>query len=216
MAILVVGGAGYIGSHTVRFLEDAGRDVWVLDNLCKGHARSVREDRLIRGDLMNPADLEAALTRLLGSESFDAVIHAAAVSDFGVEAVMAGGVEHPPGAAKLDSATPPTIRLRRHPKLVGRLHALSCNLALTVVAFKLTVGADAAEVEAAVKSLLERAGADLVVHNDLEARDQAGRFPATVYGPGFTTVAQCPDRGQIGEELERYLQRASATPAAPR
>lgn len=155
------------------------------------------------------ADLESALARLLASESFDAVIHAAAVSDFGVETVVAGGVEHPPGAAKLDSSTPPVIRLRRHPKLVERLQALSRNPALTVIAFKLTAGAGAAEVQAAVTSLLERAGAALVVHNDLAARDPAGRFPATLYGPGFTTVAQCPDREQLGVELERYLQRGT-------
>ena len=42
MAILVVGGAGYIGSHTVRILQRAGRDVVVFDNFEKGHTEAIR------------------------------------------------------------------------------------------------------------------------------------------------------------------------------
>jgi len=74
MSVLVVGGAGYIGSHTVRRLEQSGREVWVFDNLVNGHSQAVRPGRLITGDLANRSDLEAAL-RLPGIES---VIHFAA------------------------------------------------------------------------------------------------------------------------------------------
>jgi hypothetical protein len=84
-----------------------------------------------------------------------------------------------------------------------------------VVAFKLTVGAAPAEVRAAVSALLERAGADLVVHNDLSARAETRHFPATLYGPGFTAVAECADRDQIGGELERWLARAPTDPSRP-
>ena len=41
MKLLVVGGAGYIGSHTVRQLRAAGHEVVVLDNLSSGHAQAV-------------------------------------------------------------------------------------------------------------------------------------------------------------------------------
>jgi phosphopantothenoylcysteine decarboxylase/phosphopantothenate--cysteine ligase len=204
--------SGRTGAGIAAHLGKHGHDVVLLrarDSATPPAAAGIREE-----NFFSFADLEAALARLLASESFDAVIHAAAVSDFGVEAVVADGVEHPPGAAKLDSSAPPVLRLRRHPKLVERLHALSRNPALKVVAFKLTVGAEAAAVQAAVNSLLGRAGADLVVYNDLAARDAAGRFPATIYGPGFTVVARCSDREQIGVELERYLQREPAAPAA--
>lgn len=74
MAILVVGGAGYIGSHTVRELEKAGQEVWVFDDLSLGHAQSVRSDRLIRGDLLNRSALDEALR----GRSIDAVMHFAA------------------------------------------------------------------------------------------------------------------------------------------
>jgi UDP-glucose 4-epimerase len=74
MPILVVGGAGYIGSHAVRSLQQAGHDVWTFDNLSQGHAEAVPGGRLIRGDLADRAALEAALR----SHGIDAVMHFAA------------------------------------------------------------------------------------------------------------------------------------------
>lgn len=76
MKVLVVGGAGYVGSHAVRALEESGHQAWVLDNLYQGHRGAVPEGRLIEGDLMRPADLAAALD-MTGAE---AVMHFAALS----------------------------------------------------------------------------------------------------------------------------------------
>ena len=44
MTVLVTGGAGYIGSHAVKALREAGRDVVVIDNLSRGHRQAVPED----------------------------------------------------------------------------------------------------------------------------------------------------------------------------
>jgi len=74
MTILVVGGAGYIGSHTVRELEKAGHETWVYDNLSQGHVESVRNDRLIRGDLLD----RSMLDQTFRAHRFDAVMHFAA------------------------------------------------------------------------------------------------------------------------------------------
>ena len=49
-AVLVTGGAGYIGSHTVRALRAAGREVVVLDSLELGTAAAVVDARLVGGD----------------------------------------------------------------------------------------------------------------------------------------------------------------------
>src|SRR5579864_7077802 len=61
MHILVVGGAGYIGSHAVRSLMRAGHDVRVFDNLVHGHAAAVPAGSLTVGDLADREAVEAEL-----------------------------------------------------------------------------------------------------------------------------------------------------------
>lgn len=51
MAILVTGGAGYIGSHTVAELLDRGEEVVVIDNLLTGHREALLGGKLYEGDL---------------------------------------------------------------------------------------------------------------------------------------------------------------------
>jgi len=74
MNVFVTGGAGYIGSHTVRLLLESGHEVTVFDNLSEGHAAAVPEGLLVRGDLADAA----ALTEALSAQKFDAVVHFAA------------------------------------------------------------------------------------------------------------------------------------------
>jgi UDP-glucose 4-epimerase len=74
MRILVTGGAGYIGSHAVRILIQAGHDVWTYDNLGLGHRAAVPQERLIVGDLLDRPRLEAALKE----NRIEAVMHFAA------------------------------------------------------------------------------------------------------------------------------------------
>ena len=72
MRILVVGGAGYIGSVTVDQLVDAGHDVTVIDSLVSGHAGAVNDEaELVHADVRD----EQALTRLFASHNFQAVIN---------------------------------------------------------------------------------------------------------------------------------------------
>ena len=74
MKVLVTGGAGYIGSHAVRELREAGHEIAVLDDLSRGHRRSVPPDvPLVRGDLGDAASLARAL------DGAAAVIHFAGV-----------------------------------------------------------------------------------------------------------------------------------------
>jgi UDP-glucose-4-epimerase GalE len=74
MSVLVTGGAGYIGSHTVRLLEERGRDVVALDSMEFGHAASVRDVPLVRA---NVADRQAVL-KTVDRFGVDSVIHFAA------------------------------------------------------------------------------------------------------------------------------------------
>jgi len=76
MRILVIGGAGYFGSHMFEVLADVGHHVVVLDNFSTGHRSSVRSAELITGDVRESARLDA----LLPAHRFEAVTHIAACS----------------------------------------------------------------------------------------------------------------------------------------
>ena len=81
--ILVVGGAGYIGSHMVWLLGQRGARVTVLDNLSTGHRDAVLCGRLVEGDMAD-ADL---LGSLFGQHRFDAVMHFASCIQVGESVV---------------------------------------------------------------------------------------------------------------------------------
>ncbi len=74
MKIFVTGGAGYIGSHVVKALGEAGHDILTYDNLSSGHEWAVLYGRLVKGDLAD----EALLERTIKDFSPEAVIHFAA------------------------------------------------------------------------------------------------------------------------------------------
>ncbi len=71
MKILVTGGAGYIGSHTVRRMKNAGYDSVIFDNLSSGHKEAVNGFDLIVGDLGD----KDKLAKIFSENSFGAVIH---------------------------------------------------------------------------------------------------------------------------------------------
>lgn len=74
MRILVVGGAGYVGSHCLRAVLASGHEAWAFDNLSQGHSPAVPEGRLIVGDLLETSKL----TDLLISKEINVVMHFAA------------------------------------------------------------------------------------------------------------------------------------------
>ncbi|MFC6171678.1 UDP-glucose 4-epimerase GalE [Loigolactobacillus jiayinensis] len=77
MAILVAGGAGYIGSHMVDRLIEKGHDVVVVDNLSTGHKAAINEQaRFYQGDTRD----KAFLTNVFKQEKIDGVIHMDAFS----------------------------------------------------------------------------------------------------------------------------------------
>ena len=79
MAILVTGGAGYIGSHTVIELQNAGHDVVVMDNLYNASEKAVERVQQITGKTLKfyNADMldQPAMDKIFEAEKPDAVIH---------------------------------------------------------------------------------------------------------------------------------------------
>ena len=77
MAILVCGGAGYIGSHTVHQLVNQGEEVVIVDNLQTGHRSALNSKaKFYKGDIRNPEVLDKIFTE----NDIEAVIHFAANS----------------------------------------------------------------------------------------------------------------------------------------
>ena len=99
MNILVIGGAGYIGSHMVKLLGRMGCEVTTLDNLSSGHRDAVLFGAFVEGDLAD----RALLAQLLQSGSYDAVMHFASFIQVGES------VEHP--AKYYDNNVANTLRL---------------------------------------------------------------------------------------------------------
>lgn len=77
--ILVVGGAGYIGSHTNMTLAERGHDTVIFDNLVYGHREFVQWGTLVEDDLACPAAIESVFE----NHKIDAVIHFAAYAYVG-------------------------------------------------------------------------------------------------------------------------------------
>jgi UDP-glucose 4-epimerase len=81
--ILVVGGAGYIGSHTVRNLSEKGCQVIVYDNLSEGHREAVAGVPFIHGDISDPGPLD----RTFAENDIDTVMHFSAYAYVGESVV---------------------------------------------------------------------------------------------------------------------------------
>jgi UDP-glucose-4-epimerase GalE len=86
MTTLVTGGAGYIGSHTVRLLQERGREVVVLDNMEFGHRAAIGDTPLVEADI---ADREAVRS-VVEEYHVDSVLHFAAYKAAGESMVDPG------------------------------------------------------------------------------------------------------------------------------
>lgn len=82
MAVLVTGGAGYIGSHVVRLLAERGDDVVIVDDMSNGIASRISGHAIERIDLAAP-DAEDALVSVMQEHDVEAVIHFAAKKQVG-------------------------------------------------------------------------------------------------------------------------------------
>jgi len=116
------------------------------------------------------SSLDAEISGLLSRRNFDAVIHAAAVSDYSVAEIISGGRSFVPSTAlKIDSDTQDEMSLvmKKNHKIISRLREYSLNKNIIVIGFKLTNTPDESARAKAVEKLFATGGADFVAHNDL-------------------------------------------------
>ncbi len=83
--LLVTGGAGYVGSHTVHDLADRNHEPVVFDNFSHGHRPAIDSFPLVRGDLRRPGDIQKAFR----NHAIDAVLH------FASSALVGESMENP-------------------------------------------------------------------------------------------------------------------------
>ena len=74
--ILVMGGAGYIGSHTLKHLRERGFDAFAADNLATGHKEAVLDAEFVEADLQDKSSLD----KMFDTHEVEAVVHFAAFS----------------------------------------------------------------------------------------------------------------------------------------
>ena len=76
MSILIIGGAGYIGSHTVKYFIEQNEDVIIVDNLLTGHKEAISSDKFNECDIRDKENLD----KIFKENNIEAVIHFAANS----------------------------------------------------------------------------------------------------------------------------------------
>jgi len=191
---------GATGGVLARSFAEHGAEVLLLHA-----ARAPLESVAVERDtFVTFDDLEKALRRHLGAFDWDAIVHLAAVSDYSVASIEVDGRSVPHGdEGKIGSGREVVIRLTPNPKLIDSLKTWSRNKAIRVIGFKLTNDPDAADRAARVRALLDRAGIDFAVHNDLGDMT-ADLHPAEIWsrrGP----LVQTTTKEELAEALWALL-----------
>ncbi len=151
-------------------------------------------------------DLNETLQTLLSTESYDVVIHLAAVSDFYPASLEADNLNYElPLQRKLNSQSDTvTISFKKHFKIVDRIRAYSTNKEMLLVAFKLTTKALESERIDAVKRLLDSSNSDLVVANDFSDRtNESVQTNFKIYDRQLKTT-DCKNVNELSMALQKY------------
>lgn len=210
MRILITSGATREPIDTVRFLSNVstGRTGALLaDALAsRGHTvtllhgeAAVRPSPAVSAQAFSStADLQSQLRRLLGTGDFDAVIHAAAVSDYRPSETHEG---------KMSSYAPElTIRLVPTPKLLPELKSYAPR-PVRVIGFKLTAGADAEARAIAVSKLFAAGTVDAVIHNDMDDLASGDARPFTAWRAGVHTPEPLAGLGALTDWLHAFVNQ---------
>jgi phosphopantothenoylcysteine decarboxylase/phosphopantothenate--cysteine ligase len=196
--------SGRTASRLADELIDAGHQVtWLGAESAVTPQRSCAMPRFSSFD-----DLALQLQTLLAANEFDAVIHAAAVSDFSVASVLTPEGDSLDGhTGKLSSESDLLLRLKVNPKLLNRIRSWSKNRQVHVIGFKLTDTEDLQQRYAAVKKQFDDSDVDVVVHNDL-GEISSGAHPFCLHTSKQDAV-QCKDTGVLAGTINHLMETVS-------
>ena len=150
MKLLIPGGAGYIGSHMVRYAQEHGHEVVVLDDFSTGHEWALRDCEILRVNLLD----QDKLSQSLKGRYFDGVIHFAAKSIVG------------------ESVKQPDIYYRNN--VVGTLNLVNEMLKndLNNLVFSSTAAIFGNPVTEKIAALEQEVQADIIPNEDAESTDK--------------------------------------------
>lgn len=197
--------SGKTGVVISEVLTHQGCDVTLL----QAHSSQVPSSQLKVLRFTSFADLNEKLENELKNNSYDMIVHAAAVSDYSVESVEVQGKKYSPLTIPKVSSSEEhmSIHLKRNFKIINRLKDYSQNKDIDVIAFKLTSHASSEDRQLAVQKLFSEAHVDAVVHNDLTEIDIAkGLHRFTVHSQGMEKSIEGPERLALAL-IERKLVR---------
>ncbi len=227
MKILITGGGSEEPIDTVRYItnfstgktscflaekfSEAGNDVTLLTAEKAVHpAKDAPNLKTVFYRTFS--DLASNLKKLCATQAFDAVIHAAAVSDYSVSSIIVDGKEFlPEQIAKVPSGLELTVKMKKNPKLVDSIKswAKESGKSAVLVAFKLTSKATPEERKAAVQKVFSSNqdysfAPDYVVSNDL-SEITPDAHPCRIFSKDMNTAALSENLNELYKELERLI-----------
>lgn len=179
--ILVTGGAGYIGSHVVKQLGDAGEDVITLDNLCTGFEAAVTAGKLVIGDTGDAALLD----RIFNEHDIDTVMH------FAAHTIVPESVSDPLKYYRNNTANSRTLLERAH------AHGVK-NIVFSSTAAVYGVPKDAKCSETTPTRPINAYGSSKLM-TEWMLRDLANAGGPSYVALRYFNVAGCDPAGNIGQ-----------------
>lgn len=183
---------GKTGAAIASFFESNGASVSFLHGEDSFVPEGLKDER----EFSSFEDLNEKLKRRLSSSKFDAVIHAAAVSDYAPIETASGKIDSSHGTL--------TLTLRRNFKIVERLRSYASSGPM-IVAFKLTHTDSGAKRKYAISRLLGHPGVDAVVHNDYS--DIADGIRAFDIYLKAGSSAHCESRDELASTLFKIISK---------
>lgn len=197
---------GRTGAFLADFLAARGQDVTLLHAVGAATATHPTVRSATFTDVQNLRD---ALQQWLDKRHFDAVIHAAAVSDYTVSEIRVNGNTFAPSTGiKLPTAETMELKLLQAPKLINMIKSWSQNPRMLLIGFKLTQSATEAEARDKALKVIRSSGADYVVHNDL-AGMTGGAHPFRILSPE-ATIASGNSKQDLATALYTLLEEHHA------
>ena len=156
-------------------------------------------------EFTNFNSLQEKLFALLGDNSFDALIHTAAVSDYSVGVVMVNGARIDNNTKIPSSNQEIEVKLVKNPKLINQVKAKYPNIKL--IGFKLTNDCDAESVKAAIDKQIAGAHPDLIVHNCLAGiSGDKSQHEFNIFDDNGTQTQTIKGVNALGEILSDFLK----------